>query len=162
MARSDSRLEKERSVFSYSLIPRIYLDVVVIALVVVGNIYFQFFSGEPMNHVSPTLYLLLIVVLGVYDFNNIWRKPLRKVRFYESHFEVSGWNEKRTARYEDLEYLQRKKRVIGDFRSGSAVWFSVKDDLNDFMVPNRKVGEPKMELYSWLLQKNPKAAMQAK
>ena len=40
----------------------------------------------------------------------------------------------------------------------NAASLTIKGDPNEFMVPNRKVGKPKVELYSWLRQKNPKVA----
>ena len=143
----------ERPVFTYSLNLRIALDVSVILFIVIANLYYHFVWNYA---VGP--YPFIVVGLGVYDFYRNWRMPLRKIRFFDSHFEVSGWRVDRKASYDELEDLSRVRRVIGDFRSGSAVWFSIKGDPNEFMVPNRKVGKPKVELYSWLRQKNPKVA----
>jgi len=145
-------LEVEQPIFSYSLNLRIFSDVAIAMLVLVGSWYFYLVGDYAL-----TPYPLLVIVLIVYDLSAYWRKPLRKIRFFDDGFEVSGWKENRKARYDELEYLSKVKRVIGDFRSGSVVWFSIKGDPNDFMVPNRKVGKPKVELYEWLLQKNPRA-----
>jgi len=149
---SDSDGRKERKVFSYSLTFRIAIDVAVMLAVVLGNIYFSLTEGYQVNP-----YPFLIVALGAYDIYRLWRMPLRKVRFFDKHVEVSGRNVNLNASYDKLEDVSRVKRIIGDFRSGSAVWFSFKDDPNDFMIPNRKVGRPKVELYEWLLSKNPSA-----
>jgi len=152
MADADSEREKGHPIFSYSLTLRILADVALMALIIILNIY----DDGPWDY-PRTIGVVLLLGLGTYDIQGLWRKPLRKVSFFDNHIEISGWSVNITADYEDIEYLERKRRIIGDFRSGSALWLSVKGDPNDFMVPNRKVGNPKMELYSWLLQKNPKA-----
>jgi hypothetical protein len=153
MARVDSERKEEHPIFTYSLNLRIASEIVFILLFTLLIAYVKFVENQLFG-----IQGFLILGLGLIALYRDWRKPLRKIRFLESHFEVSGWKVNRKASYEELEYLSKQRRLLGDFRSDSAVWFSIKDDPNDFMVPNRKVGKPKVELYSWLLQKNPKAA----
>ena len=88
----------------------------------------------------------------------LWRRRVRRALFYDDHFEVSGWGVSLKGRYDSVENLRRVKAVLGDFRTGSRVWFSLKGDPNMLVLPNRKGGEPRTDLYSWLLAKNPRAA----
>ncbi|MDG6990810.1 MAG: hypothetical protein JRM99_05240 [Nitrososphaerota archaeon] len=62
------------------------------------------------------------------------------------------------AEYAQVEDLSQVRRVIGDFRSNGTLWFSVRGNPNVFTMPNRTFGKPKVELYSWLLKKNPEAS----
>jgi hypothetical protein len=155
VANADSEREEEYPLFEYSLNPSIALDVLIAVMLFIFAIY-----SLIVEHVISAAF----VVAGLFaaDFYyRLWRRPVRKALFYDDHFEISGQGVNLRTGYDRLEDLQKVRRLLGDFRSDSAIWFSVKNDPNDFMIPNRKVGKPKVELYSWLMQKNPKASVQA-
>jgi hypothetical protein len=140
---------REKPIFTYSSNLRIFGDIALLLLVTAGGIYFQYVWTSPLP-------LLVAYGLGAFDLYRLLSTPLREIRFYGDHLEVRGWKVEKQASYSEIEDLSKKRRVVGDFRSNSVIWFSIKDDPNVFMVPNRIIGKPKIELYSWLLQRNPR------
>jgi hypothetical protein len=87
VAHSDSKREKEHTIFSYSLTFRIFVDAAFVAFIILGNFYF----GGVWTY-TRVVYVLLFVGGGSYDIYGLWHKPLRRIRFFDSHFEISGWN----------------------------------------------------------------------
>ena len=105
-----------------------------------------------------------IVVTGsVYSIDNIWHKPLREARFYDDHVHITGWKVSQDVSYGDLERLVKpaQRKFLGENISNNVVWFYVKGDTrHDYEVGNGKVGPTKIELYEWLLMKNPNAGVE--
>ena len=141
---------RERPVLSYSSYHTLYEGIALFVLVLFLAFYTNFVWSDPV----PFLVLIGIWGAGTYRY---WRRPLKRVRFYENALEVSGWKVELKASYSDLENLSRTKRVLGDFKSDGVLWFSVKGERNTFSMPNRLFGKPRTELYDWLLQRNPRA-----
>ena len=140
-----------RPVLSYSLRPLLHIATIFLVLFLFGGFYYGYIWSDPF----PLLIFLALWTPGVYY---LWTRPLRRIRFYEDHFEVSGWKTHLKAEYAQVEDLSQVRRVIGDFRSNGTLWFSVRGNPNVFTMPNRTFGKPKVELYSWLLKKNPEAS----
>lgn len=99
---------------------------------------------------------VVIVVASAYDLGNWWRKPVKKARFYNDHFEISGWRVKRNGEYGELERIVKPtpRKLLGEVIGKEKVWFYIKGDRHDFEVPNLKRGVPGVELYQWLRAKN--------
>ena len=118
------------------------------ALLLLGGFYSGFVWSNPI----PLVIALFLWAAATYY---LWMKPLRSIRFYEDRLEISGWRVNLTADYGKVEDLSRVRRVLGDFRSNGTLWFSVRGNPSIFSMPNRIFGRPKVELYQWLLAKNP-------
>ena len=104
-------------------------------------------------------FALVGVVLFFSDFYfRLWKRPVRQARFFAEHFEISGWGVNLRSKYDQVEDLAKYRQTFGDFKSSSRVSFSVKGDPNLLIIPNRNKGG--LDLYSWLLQKVPKSAVQ--
>lgn len=88
------------------------------------------------------------------SYLRLWRRPVRQARFFDDHFEISGWNANINSDYSRVEGLKKTRSIVGDFRTDSSVTFSVRDDPNLFTIPNRKNRGLKLDLYSWLRQKS--------
>lgn len=136
---------------SYSSYPTLYGGIALLILFVFG----AFYTGVVWSNPIPFIIFLSLWGAGTYRF---WLKPLRSAKFYESALEISGWKVSLKADYLEVENLSRAKRTFGDFKSNGVLWFSVRGDLSTFSIPNRVFGKPKIELYDWLLQKNPRAS----
>jgi hypothetical protein len=139
-----------RPILSYSLHSILYMGTAFLVLLLVGNFYSGYFWSDPI----PLFIYLVLWGSGTYI---LWTKPLRSVRFYEDRLEISGWKVHLKAGYSEVEDLSKVRRVIGDFKSDGTLWFSVVGNPNIFSMPNKFFGKPNVELYQWLLAKNPNA-----
>ena len=137
---------RERPVLSYSMHHLLYFWVLLLVLFVFDG----FLNGYAWSDPLPMAVSLPLLGAGLYYS---WVRSLRSVRFYEDHFEVSGWKVRLTAKYSDLEDLSKARRVLGDYKSDGTLRFSVRGNPNVFSMPNRIFGKPKVELYSFLLLK---------
>jgi hypothetical protein len=100
-----------------------------------------------LYQILPFTLLSLVFIFGFYSS---WHQPLRRARFYDDHFEISGWNVKIWSGYRDIEGLEKHKmRVFSDTR----VRFSVRGSPAKFRFSNEKNRKLKLDLYSWLIQK---------
>ena len=92
------------------------------------------------------------LLIGDFYFR-LWRRPVRRAQFFEDHFEISGWGVDINGRYELIQDLTKFSRPFGDFRSDTRVSFSVKDDSNLFVLPNRRNKKLGLDVYSLLRRK---------
>lgn len=151
---TDGNLEpkEESQIFSYSLTPRLAYDVAfILGFSLIASVDYLLY------HDVAIVWATVIGIGFILLFRDL-RQPLRKIRFYDNYFEFSGRKTSAlNVNYDELEDLSKEKDHVGYLTTSSAVWFSIKGDSNYYVLPNRKVGMPKVELYSWLLQKNPEA-----
>jgi hypothetical protein len=145
-----SGAKKRQPVLSYSQYPILFIGVSFYAFLLFGGFYSGYMLSDPIPFVISTA----LWAAGTYV---LWTKPLRRVRFYEDYLEIKGWKVSLRADYASVEDLSKVRRVIGDFRSDGTLWFSVVGNPSIFSMPNKLFGKPKIELYQWLLAKNPNA-----
>ncbi len=126
-------LTQERPFFVYSLRWSLYLNVIIGALGIIGAVYLGL-TEYGLSAILTTPGLLFLAALwGSYIYS---RKPLKKARFYDDHFELSGRNVNIRADYSSIVSLKEVKQYTG--RSKQAVLFKVKDSPAEFRIPFRR------------------------
>lgn len=136
-----------KPIIAYSLNSSIALDIIAAMLVFVYQGYLLIWQGSP-----PFAWIVGALFLGDFYFR-LWTRPVRQARFFDDHFELSGFNVNIKARYDVVERLSRFKQTFGDFRSNSRVSFAVEGDPHLFVVPNRTNRKLRLDIYSLLFQR---------
>lgn len=143
---SNVSLRKEKPVLSYSLTPSMSLE---IALIIAIFGYGAILVAEGRLPVSWPF-----GVFGLADFYyRLWRRPIREARFFEGHFELSGYGVDVSGRYDLIGDLRKYRQPFGDIRSASRVSFSITGVFGQFTLPNRRSKDHGLDVYSLLLKK---------
>ena len=143
---------KEEPIIKYSLIPSLLFWVCFSVFFLVDWLFF--YSNRVSIDPSVLLYTpMLFSISGAYAFYSLWRRPVRKANFFEKRFEVSGRGVRKEGGYEEIESFVKLKTLVGDFRTGSSVLFSVRDVPTILRIPNRKNRNLGLDVYS-LFQRN--------
>jgi len=99
-------------------------------------------------------YAWVMSALGMGDFYlRLWRRNVRQARFFDDHFEISGYGVNLRGDYDKIKDLTNYKQPIGDFRSDIRVSFSVHGNSNVFLLPNRRNRRLGLDVYSLLQRK---------
>lgn len=133
----------------YSLNPSMALDLLVAVLAFGYGVFVLVWSSVP-----PFPWIMGVLLVGDFYFR-LWKRPVRKARFFDDHFEIDGWNVSLNAEYGRITDLSESKQPFGDFASNSRVSFSVADYPITFTIPSRRNRRLKLGLYSLLKQKAP-------
>ncbi len=88
--------------------------------------------------------------LGYFYFRQ-WKRPLKQVRFFDDHFEITGWHVNITDTYDKIEDLRTVRNV--SLWVKNAILFTVSNYPFEFKVPYRTI-KSQPNLYSWLLERN--------
>jgi len=97
--------------------------------------------------------VLIVAGLLIPEFYLIqWRTPVRRADFMQNHFVLSGWKVNVDAGYETIGNLSKYRRILGDV-SDYRVSFTVGENPNVFVIPNRRNRRQKIDLYCLLEEK---------
>jgi hypothetical protein len=141
----------DRPVIVYSLSYSIGLDLALAVAAAFVGVYYMIASAA----LTGAFVLCGLFFLDCYF--RLWRRRVRTAEFYEGQVRIVGWRTKVVANYHVLGGLSRTRSLIGDFRTGSTVSFTLGDRPEVFVIPNRKIRALKTDLYSWLVARTQQA-----
>ena len=134
---------------AYSLSASLVLDMVMGAVLFVYGVYEIVWIPE-----LPVSWVMSALFFGDFYFR-LWQRPVRQARFFEDHFEISGFRTNLNSGYDSSRILTRNKHPFGDFRSNSRVSFYVQGASVPYIIPNRWSRGRGMDMYSLISKKAP-------
>jgi hypothetical protein len=140
-------MSKKRPSYMTSVYPPIAWLVVFFAAIVAMGVHF-FVAWVASAIITP---ILLIVDLA--GMRYYWSVPIRRAKFYEDHFELTGRKLSVTKTYTDISAVT-KIRKGSVYSASTRVKILVRGEPEDFIIPaNPRRGIRGRDLYSWLLTK---------
>jgi hypothetical protein len=137
----------QKPLFSYSNIALLVMNAAVCLVFLYAVIETLLIGPVILQRVAFYLLISFLALNGSYQ---VWHSPIRRYRFLDDHFEISGWNVKMWVGYRDIEGLEKRKMR---FFSDTFVTLSIRGNPARYRFGNRRNKKLKLDLYSWLLQK---------
>jgi len=135
-------------IIRYSLSPSILFYCLFSSLLAAAGEY-ELYIGQ-----TPISWALIPFCLGEAYFR-LWRRPIRRAKFYEDHLELDGYGTNFVGAYSSVSGLVSYRQFIGDIRTDRRVSFFVKDRDVVFVLPERRNRKLNLDIYSLIKQKSP-------